>query len=175
MTGQFRDYENYVVYDFGKIWSKYKEDFVTDKIMRDGYIRVQFYKDHKPKMFNVHRVVAEIFVPNPYNKPFVNHKDGNKQNNHFENLEWVTQKENIKHAYDMGLSKPMPLNHVGISKKVDQLDLDNNYIKTFLLTMDVERQLGITHGSISRACKGKVKTAGKYKWRYSETSNDYLI
>lgn len=68
-----------------------------------GYVCVTLYIKKKARRFSVHRLVAESFIPNPDNKPFVNHKDGNKKNNNAENLEWVTAKENNIHARNMGL------------------------------------------------------------------------
>lgn len=69
----------------------------------ERYSNVGLSKDSKTKNFKVHRLVAIAFIPNPENKPEVNHKDGNKTNNILDNLEWNTKAENQKHAFDNGL------------------------------------------------------------------------
>lgn len=68
-----------------------------------GYLRVNLFdKNGKSKKHYVHRLVAKVFIPNPENKPIVNHKDCNTKNNSIENLEWCTQSENIQYSYDLG-------------------------------------------------------------------------
>ena len=76
-------------------------------INRIGYVCVNLYKDNHQKQVRVHRLVAEAFIPNPENLPCVNHIDGNKLNNHVYNLEWCTQSENAKHAFQTGLRTGM--------------------------------------------------------------------
>lgn len=95
------DIENrkYAISDDGKVWSYRKNRFVKGYITKKGYLAI----DTGKKVLPVHRLVAEAFVPNPYNKPQVNHKDSNKLNNHFHNLEWCTPKENITHAIRAGM------------------------------------------------------------------------
>lgn len=69
------------------------------EIMWNGYSRVGLCVKEKKKRCKIHRLVAEAFIPNPDNLPEVNHKDGNKLNNHADNLEWVSRADNMKHAY----------------------------------------------------------------------------
>lgn len=73
----------------------------------NGYPRIKFHS----KRYSVHRLVAMAFIPNPENKPEVNHIDGNKTNNNVGNLEWVTHSENVKHAVRTGLWKPSDAIH----------------------------------------------------------------
>lgn len=96
---------NYIVSNTGRI----RRDGVNkDHSVRDkkGYLTVDLYEHGKRRTERVHRLVAEAFVPNPDNKPEVNHKDGNKHNNNADNLEWVTKKENCEHAWNNGLARP---------------------------------------------------------------------
>ena len=73
---------------------------------RNSYLSVDLYRNGKRSTKQVARLVAEAFVPNPDNKPEVNHKDGDKYNNDVSNLEWVTKKENVRHAWKNGLMRP---------------------------------------------------------------------
>ena len=68
-----------------------------------GYMQYHFSKDNKAKTKTAHRLIMETFVPNPNNYPCINHKDGNKQNNSLENLEWCTYSHNGKEAVRLGL------------------------------------------------------------------------
>lgn len=73
-----------------------------------GYFRVDLYDGGVRTTKKVHRLVAEAFIPNPNNKPDINHIDGNKLNNSVDNLEWVTKSENMQHAFRIGLAKYHP-------------------------------------------------------------------
>ncbi|MDP2692966.1 MAG: NUMOD4 domain-containing protein [bacterium] len=84
-----------------------KGKLLKQRLDRYGYYTVAFYKDGKRKGLLVHRLVAQNFIQNPQNLPCVNHIDGNKKNNYKENLEWVTPRDNSRHAIRMGLTNPM--------------------------------------------------------------------
>jgi hypothetical protein len=83
--------------------SNHKGKLLTPHFDKDGYAKVVTSVNCKIKNYYLHRLIAQTFIPNPENKPIVNHKDGNKTNNRIDNLEWATHKENVIHAWSIGL------------------------------------------------------------------------
>lgn len=82
-----------------------KKKILRNSVCRLGYSKHLLTNDtSERKEIKTHRIVAMAFIPNPEDKPCVNHKDGNKLNNHVSNLEWCTHKENVKHMWDTGLN-----------------------------------------------------------------------
>jgi hypothetical protein len=87
-------FENYSVSNFGNVMNNQTSKVLKGRPDKDGYLQVSLYKDSKPHMKIVHRLVAQAFIPNPNNKPCVDHIDNNKQNNNVNNLRWATVQEN---------------------------------------------------------------------------------
>ncbi len=91
---RFRDTEYFVSED-GNVFRNGKQ--LKPKIDKDGYKIVAVWKNNKPQYFRIHRMVGELYIPNMENKEEINHWDGNKFNNHVNNLRWATSLENIQH------------------------------------------------------------------------------
>lgn len=153
---------NYAVSPSGSVYSLRRGKELTPKRNWDGYLRVQLWSCGNCEFVSIHRLMAESFIPNPDGKPFVNHINGIKSDNRVENLEWCTQKENINHAWETGLSKTH-LNRAG--KPVKQLTKNGELLRIFPSQMEVERELGIAHVNIASACK-RGGTAGGFRWEY---------
>ena len=140
---------------------------------RDNYLHVYLCKNGKQKNIKIHRLVAEAFIPKIDGKEFVDHIDGNRQNNNVNNLRWCTQAEN--NSFDLArkhmseakqgrknymYGKTGKLHHR--SKAVLCIELN----KIFGSAMEVQRKLGIPHSNISDCCNGKCKSAGGYHWKF---------
>lgn len=124
------------------------------------------------KTFMAHVLVARLFINNPENKPEVNHKDGNKLNNIWTNLEWVTRSENAIHAFANGLIKHGKsfLGRRGSlhpnSKKVIQLSMDRTPIQTWDSLCLAAYGTGLSQSNITAVCKGRRNHTGGYIWEF---------
>lgn len=144
-------------------------------LVRSGYLYVCLYDfDGKSHKENIHRLVAETFIPNPNNLPCVNHKDENKKNNSVSNLEWCTHKYNSNYGTNpqrmSNNAKTNPTWQFAVESskiKVRQYDLDGKYIKTWNSFAEIAKKLNLINASnIVACCKGKKKTSYGYKWSY---------
>ncbi len=140
----------YEVSNTGKIKSFYfgKTRILSPRKNPLGYLHLVLYKDKVKKDLRVHRLVASAFIPNPNNKPEVNHIDGDKENNNVDNLEWATRKENINHSIKTGLCDER------IKKRscpVIAFDMDGNFVGKFSSQTMAAKCLGINNKYISEA------------------------
>ena len=125
-----------------------------------GYHRYLLSKNGIKKSFFAHRLVAIVYISNPQNRPFVNHKDENPSNNHFCNLEWCDAKYNTN--YGNGIKRRSKSRY----KKIYQFDESGNLLKIWNSGTEASQIMGYSHSRICDAANGKRKTAYGYKWMY---------
>lgn len=164
-----KDYEGlYEVSNFGRVKSlgngnsnNSKERILKPDTDRNGYLKVLLYKDGKRKKNLVHRLVAEVFIPNPDNLPCVNHKDENKTNNSVENLEWCT------HEYNNNYGTRNKKVAKTLSKPVLQFTLDGEFVREWPSVKECGRN-GFSQGRVCQCCNNKRKSHKGYIWKYKE-------
>lgn len=148
------DKKGYYVSNFGRI--KSPNNTIKNKFgITGGYYEMKFDKKH----YKIHRLVAIYFIDNPENKPFVNHKNGDKFDNNSKNLEWCTNQENVSHAYKMGLNS-------NVSPIIQYDKKGSNIIKEFSSISEASKNLNIEQSSISACCRGITLQTNGYHFKY---------
>lgn len=161
MLKDIKNFEKYYSIDEnGNVFSKIRNKYLKLNYKKNGYIYVSLQVNNIKTTKRVHRLVAEAFIPNPENKPFVNHIDGNKSNNNVQNLEWVTGSENNIHAMNTGLFDPRKQCHT-----YELIDLNGDIINKFKGRKDLMDFIGLKSSTVNdyiKFNKGIIKS-GKYK------------
>lgn len=145
-----KDYEGlYWITKNGRVWSCKSNKFLRPRYSR-GYVRVKLHKNKKGKDFYIHRLVLEHFVSNPKNKPQCNHKNGIKDDNRIENLEWCSHSENLKHASNNGLMARGEKHHETTLKKEDVIIIKKLLKERNLSHKKIAEIYGVARPTISR-------------------------
>ena len=153
--------EYYLVSDSGQIWSVRKHKALKPKIDKYGYEVVGLSVNGKIYHRTVHRLVALTFVPNPYNLPTVNHINEIKTDNRVSNLEWASIADNDNHG-----TRNSRMADTKCRLPVEQILSDGTTVR-YKGVKDAFRKTGINRCCIAKCCRNRRKTAGGYKWRYS--------
>lgn len=180
MWKEIPGYENYLINELGDIINAKRKanikhieksnhnliECVHKYKNNSKYEEVVLSRNGNHKRILLHRLVAIAFIPNPENKPFINHKNGIKSDNRIENLEWVTHTENMQHAQNELYIKTS--NHHGQSLKIPvvQLDKKSKYIKSFESITSASVSIGVSAAGICAVCLKNRKSAGGFKWEY---------
>lgn len=135
-----------------------------------GYVSAVLCKKSISKKWMVHRLVAEHFIDKVEGKVFINHKDGNKSNNHYSNLEWCNMLENNIHAYATGLKVLPKGKDDKRSQPIIQYDLNGNFIKEWAGAREAQRLGGFRQSNIWHCLVGNQHKSQGFIWRYKETS-----
>lgn len=172
-----KDFPNYMVSNLGNVKSLnykrlHKEKLLKQHLGRNGYLYVYLYNKNIKGCKKVHKLVAEAFLEKQKNCQCINHINANKLDNRLVNIEWCTYSHNIKESYRLGHKKP-PVPMLGKkgelcpnSKKINQYDLNGNFIKSWSSLTDIQNTFGYLHQCISKCALGYAKSSYGYIWKY---------
>lgn len=135
-----------------------KSQIMKQKQRKDGYMYIQLSKNGKSKGFFVHRLVAKAFIPNPENKPYIDHINTIRNDNRIENLRWATREENDH-------------NPITLKNRIGKCGIKIKCLNTgeiFISGSEAGRKLGVDVSEIIKCCKGKRKSAKGYRFEYYE-------
>lgn len=159
---------NYSVSDDGFVRND-STNYILKNNLQQGYHHVTLAINGISKRFRVHRLVAIAFIPNSdIKKIYINHRNGIRNDNRVENLEWCTPAENIRHAYNTGLAQPTN------SRKVACYDMNGNLINKFNSITEAAIQTNSADEKITICCQGYRNSHNKMQWRYEEDAIDKL-
>ena len=188
---------NYIVSDNGRVRRNGSDKDCSSRD-RKGYLSVDLYKDGKRLTRGIHRLVAEAFIPNVNNKPFIDHINCVRTDNYVENLRWVTAKENANNVITIQRYKDRPRSVISqetkqrmsiermgknnpfyqkthsedfilrISKPIVQVSLNDNLIKVWQSATEASKFFNVSSVAIRRCCSGLSKTSKGYKWYYKK-------
>lgn len=174
-----KGYEDlYLISHEGKVYSLITHKIMSTFRLKEGYECVLLTKNKKHKHKSIHRLLAEAFIPNPENKPCIDHIDGNPRNNTLSNLRWCTHKENsnnpISRSRALAHQHPWPkMSEQAIRKRslksyrpVIQFSKEGKYIKTWDCIKDAANALHISQGHIGEVCRGERFSIGGFIFKY---------
>lgn len=148
---------NYRVSQLGRVQNTTTGKLVFGATNGSGYrtISAKIIKENRGTVFMIHRLVAIAFIPNPENKPQVNHLDGNKQNNRVENLAWATASENVAHSHKIGLCRVGERHYKAKLTEADVLEIRRRYYAGEASQNAIAHELGMDSSTISDLVQGK--------------------
>ena len=137
---------------------------LSPRTTTNGYLDVCLHKSGHKKFVTIHRLVAFAFVDNPNNYQQINHKDENKTNNVYTNLEWCTGKYNSNYGSRNKKISIKKRNHIKVSIPIIQMELSGKVIAEYPSMREAARVNSYEQAAIQRCCRGKKKTYKGYKW-----------